>query len=78
MVNGYPVYTSDKISEIVISFVDITERKQAEQALLAKMDELERFQKLTVGRELTMVEIKKEVNSLLKKLGMDEKYRIVE
>ena len=57
---------------------DITERKQAEQALLAKMDELERFHKLTVGRETTMVELKKEVNRLLNKLGEDNKYRIVE
>ena len=57
---------------------DITERKKAEEALLAKMDELERFHKLTVGREITMVELKKEVNSLLNKLGLDNKYKIVE
>lgn len=57
---------------------DITERKKAEQALLAKMDELERFHKLTVGREITMVELKKEVNMLLNELGKKSKYRIVE
>lgn len=57
---------------------DITYRKKAEQALLAKMDELERFQKLTVGREITMVELKKEVNNLLNKSGQDNKYKIVE
>lgn len=59
-------------------FQDITEHKQAEQALLAKMDELERFHKLTVGRELTMIELKKEVNELLNLLGKESKYKIVE
>jgi len=57
---------------------DITERKHNEHALMAKMDELERFHKLTIGRETTMVELKKEVNHLLNKLGEDNKYRIVE
>jgi hypothetical protein len=32
---------------------------------------------LTVGRELTMIELKKEVNGLLKKMGQEEKYKIV-
>jgi len=52
-------------------------RKKAEEALTAKMKELERFHKLTVGRELAMVELKKEVNELLKKSGQEEKYVIV-
>jgi PAS domain S-box-containing protein len=57
---------------------DITERKEAEEALLKKMDELERFQRLTVGRELRMIELKKEVNHLLQQTGQQEKYRIVD
>lgn len=57
---------------------DITERKHAEQALMAKMDELERFHRLTVDRELTMIELKKEVNDLLNKLGQGNKYSIHE
>ncbi len=52
-------------------------RKKAEEALAAKMRELERFHKLTVGRELAMVELKREVNELLKKSGLEEKYIIV-
>ena len=58
--------------------IDITESKQAEQALLAKMDELERFFKITVGRETSMVALKKEVNNLLNQLGQDNKYTIHE
>lgn len=57
---------------------DITERKKAEEALTEKMDELMRFHRLMVGRELTMIELKKEVNHLLKKVGKAEKYKIVE
>ncbi len=53
-------------------------RKQAEEALQIKMDELMRFHKLTVGRELKMIELKKEINALLKQLGMEEKYNIVD
>jgi hypothetical protein len=43
-----------------------------------KMHELERFHKLTVGRELTMIELKKEVNKLLNKAGEVNKYTIIE
>jgi PAS domain S-box-containing protein len=57
---------------------DITERKAAEEALLKKMDELERFQRITIGRELKMIELKKEVNHLLQQAGQPEKYRIVD
>ena len=63
------------VCHVVLS--DITERKMAEQAIQEKIDELERFHKLTVGRELTMIELKKEVNGLLKKMGQEEKYKIV-
>ncbi len=61
--------------------IDITERKQenqelekAYQDLKVKNKRLEKFQKLTVGRELDMVKLKKEVNSLLGKLGQERKY----
>lgn len=57
---------------------DITERRKAEEELLLKIDELERFQNLTVGRELTMIELKKEVNEMLNLMGRKEKYKIVE
>ncbi len=57
---------------------DITQQKQSEADLQKKMDELLQFQRLTVGRELKMIELKKEINELLKGSGKDEKYRIVE
>ena len=77
--NAAPIYNAKGIqTSAIVVFLDITLRKQAEQALLAKIDELERFQKITIGREITMVELKKEVNRLLNKLGEDNKYRIIE
>jgi hypothetical protein len=56
----------------------MTDQKEAEQALKKKIDELERFNSTMVVRELRMIELKKEINELLKKVGQPEKYRIVE
>ena len=59
---------------IIGSVSEITERKQTEEALLQKVDELERFQRLTVRRELRMIEMKKEINALLVQAGLPPKY----
>ncbi len=52
---------------------DVTARKKAEQEVadqrtreLERLGELERFQRLTVGRELKMIELKKEIEELRK------------
>jgi PAS domain S-box-containing protein len=52
-------------------------RKQAEKALEKKMADMQRFHELTVGREIKMIELKKEINALLNELGKDSKYDIV-
>jgi PAS domain S-box-containing protein len=57
---------------------DITDRKKAELELKNKVNELEVFNNLMVDREIKMVELKKEINELLKKEGKDEKYEIFE
>ena len=53
---------------------DITRRKHAEEQLSEKIRELENFRELAVGRELTMIDLKKEVNELLKKTSEESKY----
>ncbi|HUD19976.1 MAG TPA: hypothetical protein VMR81_06050 [Patescibacteria group bacterium] len=40
---------------------DITERRKAEDALHTKTDEAVKLNNLTVGRELKMVELKKQI-----------------
>jgi PAS domain S-box-containing protein len=80
----YPVEVHIQLVELegqkifLAVILDITERKKAETELLDKVAELERFQRLTVGRELAMIELKKEVNELLIKYGLEAKYWIVE
>ena len=56
-------------------FRDVSERKQAEELLRQKYEELERFNRLTIDRELRMIELKKEVNTLLKEVGQPPRYK---
>jgi PAS domain S-box-containing protein len=63
---------------LVESFVDLTEQKQAEAEIRRNLEELERFTKLTIGREEKMIELKTEVNHLMHQLGLTDKYLIVQ
>jgi PAS domain S-box-containing protein len=57
---------------------DITERRRAEKELEERMEELERFNQITINRELKMIELKEKINNLLKQMGKEEIYKIVE
>lgn len=54
---------------------NITEKKEAEEKLRSQIEEMRRFQSLTVDREIKMIELKKEINTLLEKLNLPKKYK---
>ena len=54
--------------------LDITERKENELTIKKKMEELQWHYDIAINRELKMVELKKEINSLLEELNRDKKY----
>jgi PAS domain S-box-containing protein len=74
----YPV--QDKTGAIIgvaIFAQDISERKHMEEELTQNVEELERFRKLAIGREIKMIQLKEEINELLDQSGQGEKYKIV-
>jgi len=56
---------------------DITEQKQAHEKYEENIAETERMNRLMVGREKRVIEMKREVNSLLDELGRDPQYQSV-
>lgn len=74
------VGTDNKSERILLAIEDITERSQAENLLREthaermRNEDLTRFNRAAVGRELRMVELKKEVNELSRLLGRPEPY----
>jgi PAS domain S-box-containing protein len=66
---------SGKTADYIVIGMDVTDRHRAEEQLNKTVDELRRFNKLTVDRELRMIALKQEINALLKKTGEPEKYR---
>jgi PAS domain S-box-containing protein len=68
--------------QVAILFNDITVHKQAEteirrraEELVAANDELTRFNRVTLGRELRIIELKKQVNELRAQLGQPPRYQ---
>lgn len=57
---------------------DVTEKKSMEIVVAEKLRELEEFNRLAVGRELRMIELKQEINALRRRLGELAAYDIVE
>lgn len=54
---------------------DITERKQAEQKIQEQLNELQRWYDATLDREDRILDLKREVNELLSKIGKAPRYR---
>jgi PAS domain S-box-containing protein len=62
----------------IVVFQDITEAKITEKQLRDKVQELEKFNKTMVGRELKMVELKLEINELCGRLNLPARYKVAE
>ncbi|MDC7124101.1 MAG: transporter substrate-binding domain-containing protein [Spirochaetales bacterium] len=80
---SFPVdvsFSALKISgEVLIQYIirDISRRKADEAVLQEHVEELELFNRLTIGREEKMIELKAEVNKLLVKMELPKKYDIL-
>jgi hypothetical protein len=55
-----------------LGFFDLTEIKKTEAELRYRLEEVEKLQRLVVGRELKMIELKEEIERLKREL---EKYK---
>ncbi|MFT5387321.1 MAG: PAS domain S-box-containing protein [Lysobacterales bacterium] len=73
-----PVY--DKSGKIINSMGvsrDMTEHKIFEDKLKETLANLQDFKSVTVGREIQMIELKKEINELCEKFGQKPRYKII-
>jgi len=66
-----------KIAGAIETLRDSTEHKHMEKDLRRNLEELELFNKLAIGREIKMIQLKQEINELRGQLGQSEKYEIV-
>ena len=55
---------------------DFAERMKAEAGLKKKVEELEWLNHMMIDREIKMIELKREVNTLLSRLGETERYSV--
>jgi PAS domain S-box-containing protein len=74
--NSSPLLLEGKLFGRVWSFRDITDRRQAENALTEQLNELRRWQAVTLGRENRIGELKREVNGLAARLGQTPPYGV--
>jgi len=66
-----------QVAGAIESLRDTTEAKRMEEELRRNVEELERFNKIAIGRELKMIQLKEEINELLCQLNQDKRYKIV-
>lgn len=64
---GTPLYLDGVI-------FDITSRKLQDEEIRQRNEELERFNRATIGRELDIIEMKKRINTLSRELGREPPY----
>lgn len=65
-----------KAIEMIGSCADITARKQAEAQLRDRMMEVEKFNRVALGREGRIIELKRKINELSSQLGQPPPYSV--
>jgi PAS domain S-box-containing protein len=71
---SYPIESDGATIGSIVTFIDITQRKQAEAELAEQLEELRRWHDVTSGREARILELKHEVNELLGQVGKHPRY----
>jgi len=66
--------SSGRVIGVQVISTDITDRKQTEARINTQMDELRRWQNITLGREDRILQLKGEVNRLLGEAGKPPRY----
>lgn len=75
--HGQAIYdTTGKPKFLDGVITDMTSQKQSEQQLLKRNAELERFNRITLGREMDIIEMKKRINVLSEELGREAPYKL--
>jgi PAS domain S-box-containing protein len=79
-INAVPQFRpgEDKPYQAFTTFVDITVHKQYEMQLKEQLDELRRWHTTVIGREERVLELKQEVNEMLRLAGRPPRYLSVE
>jgi PAS domain S-box-containing protein len=70
-----PCLQDGNVTSVVMITTDISERKRMEQEIKRSLSDLERFNRLMVGREQRNIELKEEINNLNAELGRKPSYR---
>lgn len=62
--------------EMMLAAIDITQRKEEQEQAAQHIDALERFHRAAVGRELDMIALKRQANTLAQELGRAPPYAL--
>jgi len=57
---------------------DMTEKQRAREEQKQRMAEMEGLNRLTMGREERMIQLKRELNALLESMGKEKKYKVLD